>query len=164
MNSKAVSFIILSFAIGFLIGSLNNEESYHLQETQPTHLHDHNIPHNHDHPHETISIPENTPVPSVDLIVDEDPKGGWNLQIITQNFTLSPQKVNQAHIEGEGHAHLYIDDNKITRIYSPWLHIPKEWLSSGTHEIKVTLSSNDHREYTYKGKPISDTKTITLSK
>ena len=46
------------------------------------------------------------------------------------------------HVAGEGHAHVYVDGEKIARLYGPWLHIPS--LSPGA-VVEVTLNANDHR-------------------
>lgn len=63
------------------------------------------------------------------------------------------------HYPGEGHAHLYVDGQKIARLYGKWYHI--EELSPGQHEITVTLNANDHREYAVNGENIS-TSTIVV--
>jgi len=46
-----------------------------------------------------------------------------NLEIITTNFAFDPIGVNGAHEPGKGHAHVYINDVKITRAYAPWLQL-----------------------------------------
>lgn len=113
--------------------------------------------HNH-HSHGTLEA--ESPFPSVDLVVYVDPKSGWNLQIITENFVWSPQGASGEHVAGEGHGHLYVNGEKINRIYGQWQHIPE--LTKGTHEITVTLNANSHEDLTVDGKVVSDTEFIIV--
>jgi hypothetical protein len=83
--------------------------------------------------------------PSVSLSVTEDEKSGWNVRIDTQRFTFAPQSVNGENSIGEGHAHLYIDGEKIARLYGPNFHYDGSF--DGTKTFKVTLNANDHSEY-----------------
>ena len=86
---------------------------------------------------------------SVALNVRADQIPGANVQILTEGFTLAPENVNGDHVEGEGHAHIYVDGVKISRVYTPWHHLRS--LTPGEHEIRVTLNSNSHQEYTIGG-------------
>ncbi len=100
--------------------------------------------------------------------VQEDPVGGWNVRLVVtinvgsgkgidlnHDEFFSPQTINcyttvkEARTDGmfTGHAHLYIDDKKITRIYAPWFYIPTKWLKKGTNQVRVTLNTNDHGQY-----------------
>lgn len=108
----------------------------------------------------TLEIPPGQPVPTVKLIVSKDRKKGWNLNIQTTNFTFAPENVNQPGNYREGHAHLYINGQKITRIYSDWYYLPA--LESGRDEITVSLNTNDHKTLTVRGKAISDTAIVEV--
>jgi len=66
-----------------------------------------------------------------------------------------------AHVPSEGHAHLYIDGKKVTRLYGEWYHIPS--LSPGTHKITVTLNANSHEDLMVKGKVVSDKQEVRVS-
>lgn len=155
-NNLNITYLIVSFIIGLVVGmtllSLSSIQS------QQDHAHSTSLPHEHGAmEHGKIELlPENAP--TVELEVLSDSKSGWNINIKTSNFEFSPENVNSEHVLGEGHAHLYIDDIKITRVYSNWYHIPE--LSKGEHNIKVTLNSNDHRDYTVLGEPIQSIKSI----
>ena len=61
---------------------------------------------------------------------------------------------------GEGHAHLYIDGEKIARIYGPWYHVGK--ILPGAHTIVATLNANNHDTYFNKGRVIADTTEIIV--
>lgn len=96
----------------------------------------------HDHG-ETLSLANDTDAPTLFVSVAPDPVAGWNLHIETTGFRFAPESASQAHVAGEGHAHIYVNGTKIARQYGPWLHIAS--LPAGTNEIEVTLNANDHR-------------------
>ena len=98
--------------------------------------------------------------PTVRLSVHKDPKAGWNLQVQVENFRFAPEHASTAHVPGEGHAHLFIDGKKVTRLYGEWYHIPA--LAPGTHKITVTLNANSHEDLTNKGKPILATQDVRV--
>jgi hypothetical protein len=96
------------------------------------------------HTHIMKDISGSNQIPTINLETFDDPKSGFNLHLLTENFVFAPESASTNHKEGEGHAHLYIDDVKIGRIYSDWIHIDK--LESGMHEILITLNGNDHED------------------
>jgi len=111
------------------------------------------------HNHGQLEVPSDRPIPAVGLIVHKDPLKGWNLEVQTFNFRFAPQKVSTTtQTTAEGHAHLYIDGQKITRLYSNWYYL--ENLKPGSHRITVGLSANGHEALVHKGKPIETTETI----
>lgn len=161
----AVVFV-LGFCIGFLVlGDVSrNEDMPEDARTDGAVADPHDpvlVPHGHNHTHGMLEISESEQrIPRVDLLVREDKEGGWNLQIVTGNFRFVPEAVGRGHVPGEGHAHLYINGDKITRVYGGWFHVPAGWLSAGAHEFRVVLSTNDHREYAYAGEPIADSEVV----
>ena len=106
-------------------------------------------------------IPQDQPVPTVDLVVHQDEMRGWNLEVKVNNFRFAPDKVNQESNYSEGHAHLYINGEKITRIYSNWFYISS--LEPGRNEIKVVLNANGHESFVYQGNMIEDTEIIEVN-
>ena len=98
--------------------------------------------------HHASTIEAVTTMP-VALKVTADQISGANVQILTEGFTWAPENANGAHVEGEGHAHIYVDGVKISRVYTPWHHLGN--LTPGEHEIRVTLKANSHQEYTIGG-------------
>ena len=101
---------------------------------------------------EAIDIPEGKTHPTVELTVHVDPKMGWNFQVVTENFGFSPQNASLENVLGEGHAHIYVDGDKLGRLYTDWFHIAS--LEPGTHEIRVSLNGNNHAPYYYAGMPV----------
>ena len=64
------------------------------------------------------------------------------------------------HVDGEGHVHLYVDGEKVTRIYSPtYTHTG---LAPGEHSIRVELSTNEHSPYSADGVVIDDMLSIEV--
>jgi hypothetical protein len=89
---------------------------------------------------------------SVAMQVELDAKGGYNVRIVPTGFAFAPENVNGDHVEGEGHAHLYVDGEKIARVYGEWFHL--DALSAGEHSIDATLNANTHAEYAIEGKTV----------
>ena len=110
---------------------------------------------------DVLDVADAAAIPSVGLTVFEDPKAGWNLQVAVDNFTITPENASTEHVDGEGHMHIYVDGEKLTRLYGEWWHL--NGLTEGDHEVMVELSANDHRAYTLGGEPIVAMATISVS-
>ena len=107
----------------------------------------------HKHGEREIDVATFAAVPTVSLEVSRDAVAGWNLHVETSDFRFAPESVNEAPRPGEGHAHLYVDEKKVARLYGPWFHLGG--LEPGPHQIKVQLNANDHSTLVFEGKPIS---------
>lgn len=107
----------------------------------------------HDHPLREVAV--GTPVPTVTHLVFPDAMDGYNIQILTSNFTFTPAGINRAVVEGEGHAHLYVNGSKVSRIYGSWIHLPSAALAAGVNVVSVTLNANDHSEWAQDGVAIA---------
>ena len=94
--------------------------------------------------------------PSAKLIVTKDPTGGFNVQVQTSRFTWRPDMASMKHVEGEGHAHVYLDGQKIMRIYNNWFHLNTFQFATkpGEQLVSIELVGNDHAPYTTEGMPI----------
>ena len=110
---------------------------------------------------DVLDVADAEAIPSVALGVFEDPKAGWNLQVSVENFTITPENASTEHVDGQGHMHIYVDGEKLTRLYGEWWHL--NGLSEGDHTVMVELSANDHRAYTVGGDPIVAMATISVS-
>lgn len=98
-------------------------------------------------------------IPGVWMDINPDLKDGYNIHFVTTNFRFAPEKVSTMHVMGEGSINLYVNGEKVARIYSEWYHLN---LDPGKYEIMVTLNSNVLSEYTIRGKPISATENLTV--
>lgn len=106
----------------------------------------------HQHGSDGFEVMGHNELPSVSLGLHKDAKAGYNLHIETTNFTFTPESVNAENVSGEGHAHVYVNDVKISRVYGPYIHLPKVAVGD---EVKVTLNVNDHSAYMHDGESIS---------
>lgn len=105
-------------------------------------------------------VPDGVPVPAVDLVVHQDAKAGWNLQVVTTDFRWAPENASTPAVMGEGHAHVYVDGHKLARLYGEWFHLAS--LTEGEHQVRVTLNANDHSDYARGGQVIEDSEAITV--
>ena len=101
------------------------------------------------------------PYPEIELKVQKDVMDGFNLVIVTRNFQFAPKRVNQANSVNEGHAHIYINEEKI-RQYSPYFHLSNKLLRKGDNKIRVSLHANDHSHFVVNMEKIE--KTIVVRK
>ena len=83
--------------------------------------------------------------PAFEVQVLRDAVAGWNILIVT-DVRFAPENVSTGNVEGEGHAHVYVDGVKVSRIYGMWHYLYD--LEPGEHEIKIELSNNDHTPIT----------------
>jgi len=113
--------------------------------------------HSHHH-HSQLDVSNLVNKPKVELKVIKDSVSGWNVYAKTTNFRFAPENVNSKQVIGEGHAHLYVDGKKITRLYSQWYHLNS--LSKGAHIVKVSLNANDHAELVLGKETVSASVTI----
>lgn len=133
----AIIALILGLAGGYAIAEVaSNNDS----ETK----NDSSMMESTSHSHGMFEVSEEE-APTVDFMVEEDAKSGWNIRIITTNFEFTPEKVNGENVVGEGHAHLYVDGEKVARVYSDYFHYNGNF--DGTKTFRVTLNANDHSEY-----------------
>ncbi|WP_231618555.1 hypothetical protein [Nonomuraea sp. SBT364] len=109
--------------------------------------------------HRTRDVPA-AEAPSVRLEVRPDSDSGWNLRLVTERFTFTPDSVGGAALPGTGHAHLYLDGKKIARLYGPWHHLAREAVPPGSHTLAVRLSADDHTLWSVGGKPVEGTATV----
>ncbi|WP_298919921.1 hypothetical protein [uncultured Roseobacter sp.] len=99
--------------------------------------------------------------PAPEITVSVLPDGdGWTVRINAVDFTFSEDLVGLYHVPGVGHGHLYVGGMKLGRLYAPQAHIGA--LPKGSHEIRVTLNTNDHRAYVVDDVPVTATATIVV--
>ena len=138
--------------IGFVLGA-RNTPTEHASDGQSS---DHSA---HDHS-QVLHLPSGVDAPSLDISVIPDPESGWNLNLQTSNFTFAAENAGKAHIEGQGHGHLYVNGVKRARVYGDWFHIGS--LPVGDNQISVTLNSNDHKSIVVGDAPLSASVNVTV--
>ncbi|MCM3569261.1 hypothetical protein [Neobacillus mesonae] len=84
------------------------------------------------------------------------------MEIQTENFKFNPKKAGD-HLPSynEGHAHLYINGEKVNRLYGKYYYLGT--LKQGKNEIKVSLNSNNHGTLLYNGKKIEDSTVVDVA-
>ena len=104
--------------------------------------------------HPLVEVREDLPVPSLVIRLIPDRMDGFNVFLDTRNFVFTPENVGQTAISSEGHAHLYVNGEKVARLYSPWHHLSGKLLREGINRIEVEFSTNDHSVWGVAGAPI----------
>lgn len=107
----------------------------------------------HDMVHDTLLEVTAAEVPKLEVTVVPDPVQGYNLNLAVEHFTFTPTAAGFEHVPGEGHAHVYVNGDKLGRLYGEWMHIAS--LPQGEVEIAVTLNSNNHSQLAVAGKPVA---------
>lgn len=107
------------------------------------------------HQHPALEVSAQAPTPNVTHLVFPDVMGGYNVQILSSNFTFTPAAINRPPEDNEGHAHIYVNGAKVARVYSNWFHLSDSLLNAGENEVRVTLNANNHSEWAVNGVPIS---------
>ncbi len=111
----------------------------------------------HDHGASKIHEVQKNEVPTISLDVKKDPTGGFNVEVITTNFQWTPENASATHIEGQGHAHVYLAGQKIIRLYNNWFHLNTYQFATtpGEQLLRVELVGNDHAPITANAMQIS---------
>lgn len=134
--------LIFGFGGGFLAGGGLGETGHH---------HDH-AGHAHDaHDHDDL-LEWTGPAPTIQLGLKADTGNALNLLIDVAGFTFTPERVNQESQAGTGHAHVYVNGDKIGRAYGKWFLVP---LVLPGDVIRVTLNADDHSQWAKDGSPLA---------
>jgi uncharacterized surface protein with fasciclin (FAS1) repeats len=133
-----------------LVAGENPYPEMEMEMTAGAHTHADGAMHDHSTPLEVSAGP--APVVDLQLIPLND--GSYNVRVQTLNFTFAPQRVDMEPMAGEGHAHLYIDDEKIARIYGEWYHLAS--LPDDAQMISVALYANNHQPIAVDGVQVTD--------
>jgi len=108
------------------------------------------------HPHGIVEIDYIYPIPEISIEAIKDEKGGFNILVTTNNYTFTPEKINQEPVANEGHAHVFVNGKKINRLYGEWYYLSEDKFVDGDNVIEVTLNANEHSDWGRDGQHISD--------
>jgi hypothetical protein len=154
-NTRHLAMLAIGLVFGGLIGFTT---ALMTGASTAPHGHDHGA-HGNEAAEAVVTLDPAKWKTSVDLEVIPDAMGaGWNVHILTQDFTFAPQNASRSNKEGEGHAHIYADGHKLARVYGNWFHISD--LDPGDVEIKVALYANDHSVLTLGDTPLEAKMTL----
>ncbi len=104
--------------------------------------------------HPMVEVPDDLPIPSMIVRLYPDRMDGFNLFLETRDFEFTPEGVGTDPIANTGHAHLYVNGEKIARMYAPWHHLPSTSLRDGLNRLEIEFSTNDHAIWSAAGRPI----------
>lgn len=82
--------------------------------------------------------------PSISVSVTGDAASGWDIAADIQGLTFSSPTIDE-HTPGEGHTHVFLDGELLMMSYHATVHVTD--LEPGPHTAMVTLSRNDHMDY-----------------
>ena len=114
----------------------------------------------HSHDHSGNSAVELAKPVNLELASEVDPAGGLHIRISAENWQWAPEEVNQPSRPGVGHAHIYANGEKLSRVYGPYHYVPD--LPPGVHQIKIDLNDNQHNALTVNGAPLETTIAVTI--
>jgi hypothetical protein len=156
MNSRIIGFIFyLGVTTCIAEAEVSVKDTTHIAPTMKM-----------DHSHTPIALPQRARKPRLSISITKDAMSGYNLTLTTENYQLGapPLTTDMAQLMVlstkihdqvvSGHAHLYINGQKIQRIYGHQLHLPVKLFKHGINSISVTLNDHAHRYWTVEHKKI----------
>lgn len=111
--------------------------------------------------HGMLEIDKANPIPSVTLVAHKDSKDGYNLELKTENFKFTPEYVGGNPVPNEGHAHLFVNGQKVARLYGNWFSLSSSHLKEGENIVEVSLNANDHSEWVVDGHHVGSVVSVT---
>ena len=97
---------------------------------------------------------------AIDLSAEVEEDGGVHVNIVTEGWRWAPEEVNLEPAPGAGHAHIYTDGVKLSRVYGPHYYLPG--LEQGMCKLRVALNDNSHNALTFEGNPAEATAMVTI--
>lgn len=106
-----------------------------------------------------LDVPDDVPTPAISILgLTPAEGGGYWLELSVENFRFAPENVDSDNVWGEGHAHLYINGVKISRVFEERYYIAS--LEAGLNTITVTLNANNHATLMHDGAVLGDSLVI----
>jgi hypothetical protein len=120
-----------------------------------------------DHSHMPIQVPKDVPKPRLSIAVFKDVMSGYNLELLSENYSLMPPPrkgfnmrelmlptINKDTGYIEGHAHLYVNGEKVQRIYSNNVHLPTALFRPGVNQVTVSINNHAHMYWTVEDRQV----------
>ena len=86
--------------------------------------------------------------------------GGIHVTMDTEGWTWAPEEVNAEFVEGQGHAHIYVNGDKVDTVLGPYYFVQHP--EPGSHEVRISLNNNDHSEVTWQGEVVAAAATVVV--
>jgi len=96
------------------------------------------------HAQPPIGIPDGVPIPRLTLWAHRDDMSGINLHLDLWDYALASPEYAEVPDRLNGHAHLYVNGEKIQRLYGPDVHLPAKVFKPGVNVIVVSLNAHSH--------------------
>lgn len=138
--------IIVAVIVGIIIGA-GGYAVMNSQADMGAMTHDEHAAMGHAMDHKGIQVDVDASIPTVSIMAYKDTMSGFNIHVSTKNYTFTADKAGAEPVQGEGHAHVYVNGTKVMRLYGEWAHLPKELFVDGENTISVTLNANDHSDW-----------------
>lgn len=145
-------FGFFTFGAGYIM-ALQLGESFSSHEHSSGHNEVNDIQVNHNY--SSLEITDNI---EFDFELIQENSNNWNIFLNVKGIKFSPENVGKQHIDGQGHAHVFVDGVKHGRMYSNWYHLG--FIDFGS-EITVTLNSNNHKAFIKGGELVEVTHQLT---
>ena len=153
--AQKIGIIILAFLFGIIIGYIAFTPAASAPEMTDAMDMSAGV-----HNHPMLEVDTTLPIPTLEIETFKDSKDGYNVHILTTNYTFTPELVNTDPVQGEGHAHIYANGVKVARVYGEWFNVPGSYFKEGENLIEVTLNANDHSEWMIDGQHIIATAVV----
>lgn len=149
--------LVITLFVGYAAGRVVKTNEFAVQEANKNEHANHNMEMKHDH----IQVAPGRLTPNVKLEAIKDSMGGYNFRVLTNNFYFTPANAGKDPVQNTGHAHLFVNDKKIGRIYGEWFYLGDDKFQTGTNTVVVSLNANNHADWVTKdGKEIVASTTI----
>jgi len=102
--------------------------------------------------HPSRILPSESAVPQIKLELFSDAMDGFNLTIVLRGYEMGPPNLvgSAGSSTVSGHAHLYINDVKVQRVYGRYVHLPRRFFVDGVNKLSVSLNDHDHQTWQLK--------------
>ena len=148
-------------ALGLALSSCTEDDPFATDAADMSDMDMEDDGHDHDHDDAASAIPwDGDTTPTVEVEVSGDADAGWDVSAIVTGFSFSDPSTIE-HQPGFGHSHVFVDGQLVSMSYEPVVHIAT--LSPGPHDATVTLSRNDHTDYSLHGALITASTTFTVA-
>lgn len=116
----------------------------------------------HDHDHDEVDAIawDGEVAPVIEVTVSGGAETGWDIAATVSGFSFSDATAID-HVAGWGHTHVFLDGELVSMSYEPVVHVDD--LDPGPHQATVTLSRNDHTDYSLDGELIASTTTFVVA-
>lgn len=128
-----------------------------------------------DHSHIPVAVPSHVIPPRLSATLTRDVMSGYNLKLDIENYKMTAPPIGVPMEElmipsinadtgfVEGHAHLYINGEKIQRVYGDSVHIPASYFKEGMNQLNITINNHAHMFWTFDDKKIISSLFISVS-